>query len=298
MRKKTTEEFIKESKEIHGDKYDYSLVDYKNNSIKVNVICKKHGIFETYPSNHIHKNYGCQKCSKNYKPNTIEYIKKVKNIHGDKYDYSLVEYKNAHKPIIIICKKHGIFEISPNKHIIGQGCSKCFGKIKKTTDEFIKDAKIIHGDEFDYSKSKYINSKSKITIICKKHGKFELTPDAHINKKVKCKKCSESKGERIISEILELKNIKYIKQKTFEGCVYKSKLKFDFYLSDYNMCIEYDGIQHYKPIGFFGGVNSLKMTKIRDEIKNNYCKDNNIQLLRIKYDDDIEEIINKTRFPR
>jgi len=133
----------------------------------------------------------------------------------------------------------------------------------------------------------------KIKIICKKHGIFEQTPDNHINKKTGCPICNESKGEKEIRIILNNLNIKYIKQKTFNNCKNKRKLPFDFYLTDYNLCIEFDGIQHFKSIEYFGGEKVLKETQKRDLIKNNYCKENNIKLLRIKYNENILKKLKK-----
>ena len=99
-----------------------------------------------------------------------------------------MEYKNASLKVKIICFKHGIFNQSPEKHVSGQGCPKCSGSLKKTTESFIKKAKSIHGDRFDYSLVEYVGAKTKVTIICPKHGPFEQTPDRHYNSKG-CKSC-------------------------------------------------------------------------------------------------------------
>jgi rubrerythrin len=124
--KSNAENFIEKAKNIHGDKYDYSLVDYKNSKTKVKIICKKCGnIFEQMPDKHLKRN-GCPNCSKYKKTNTAFFIEKAKNIHGDKYDYSLVDYKNSKTKVKIICKKCGnVFEQKPNVHIQGSGCPNC-----------------------------------------------------------------------------------------------------------------------------------------------------------------------------
>lgn len=112
-------------------------------------------------------------------------------------------------------------------------------------------------------------------------------------KGTRCPYCHEFSGEKEISKILSKMNIKYKIQYKFEDCSYKSHLKFDFYLPDYNCCIEYDGIQHFEIVEWFGGLDSFIKTKIRDTVKNEYCKKNNIKLIRIPYweFDNIENII-------
>jgi len=187
--KSNKNEFIEKAKEIHGDKYDYSLVDYINNNTKVIIICKEHGNFEQTPSNHL-TGYGCNNCavlkrSIKRKSNADEFIEKVKQIHGDKYDYTLVDYKYAQEKIIIICREHGEFEQTPNNHLTGYGCKDCgilstSNKRRSNTEEFNKKAKEIHGDKYDYSKVKYKSNREKIIIICKEHGEFEQTPSSHL----------------------------------------------------------------------------------------------------------------------
>ena len=113
MRFKNTEEFIKAAQEIRGDKYDYSLVNYKRMDVKVKIICPIHGEFEITPDRHLRSKFGCPFCG--LKQGTKEsFIQKAKEIHGDKYDYSLVDYKNNQNKIKIICPKHGLFYKSQN----------------------------------------------------------------------------------------------------------------------------------------------------------------------------------------
>lgn len=120
----TIEKFTQKANKIHNFKYNYNLVDYKNNKTKVKIICPIHGVFEQYPTHHL-QGAGCKKCSNVYKPNTEEFIQKAKEIHRDKYDYSLVDYKNAHTKVKIICPIHGKFDQAPAEHIRGNGCPKC-----------------------------------------------------------------------------------------------------------------------------------------------------------------------------
>jgi len=293
----TTEDFVIKSKDAHGDKYDYSLVNYINKRSKVNIICPIHGEFEQIAYYHYYFKQGCQKCKVNKQLTTEEFIERAKLIHEDKYDYSLVNYINAYTKVDIICKKHGIFSIRPADHINNKkiNCSMCSLGYKKnnkiTTEEFIKHANDVHHYKYNYSKTNYKNSKCKITIICEKHGEFEQNASSHISGKG-CPNCNTSLGENKIENYLKNNNIAIEKQKKFELCKNINYLPFDFYLTDFNICIEYDGIQHFEVIEYFGGENSLKENKIRDNIKNEYCKNNNIHLIRISYKEKIEEKLN------
>ena len=188
--KLTTEEFVQKAKEIHGDKYDYSKVEYKSSHTKVTIICPEHGEFEQKPSNHLN-GQGCSRCGLENRSElrrcTIEdFIKKAKAVHGDKYDYSKVEYKSARTKVTIICPDHGEFEQFPNNHLLGQGCLNC-GRIsmadnrRGSTEGFIKKAKEIHGDKYDYGKVDYKGSKEAVCIICPDHGEFYQKSGDHIS---------------------------------------------------------------------------------------------------------------------
>jgi len=289
-KKITTEQFIIKANQVHGNHYDYSLVDYINNFSKIKIICKEHGIFYQTPKKHMYQ--GCPKCKGFYKTND-EITKEFKKIHKDIYDYSLVDYKNSKSKVIIICKKHGKYLITPNDHLNGIGCKVC-GNISKnqknklSSEKFIEKSNKKHNNKYDYSLTNYIDTHTKIKIICKKHGIFEQRPHDHL-KGIGCPICKESKSEIIISNILKNKNIYFIQQKTFDDCKgKKNKLPFDFYLPDFNICIEYDGRQHYESIEYFGGDKTLNLIKINDKIKTEYCLKNNIRLIRIRYDQNIE----------
>jgi very-short-patch-repair endonuclease len=288
--------FIEKSIKIHGNKYNYDLVEYINTKIKVKIICGKHGIFEQTPSSHL-TGRGCAPCGNTSSLNIVidkdSFIKESNKIHKNKYDYSLVNYKNTKTKVKIICPTHGIFEQQPNNHIFGKGCGRC-GKTKKLNlDIFLLKSNEIHNFKYDYSLVNFINVKTKVKIKCPIHNTiFEQTPNHHM-KGIGCPICNESTGEKEIRIFFEKNNIIFERQKTFDGCIHKKKLQFDFYLSQHNICIEFDGLQHYQPIEWFGGIESLKISKIRDQIKNKFCKENNINLIRIKYD---ENILDKLLF--
>lgn len=279
--------FIQNAKLIHNDKYDYSLVKYIDEYTNIKIFCPKHGEFDQMPKYHIRGN-GCKKCSDDIKRlDTDEFIMRAKKSHGNKYDYSLVKYVGAFDKVKIICPIHGEFEQKATEHINNnRGCPKCGGTMKSNTNDFILKAKKIHRSKYDYSLVNYIDVSIKVEIICKKHGTFYQSPTNHLSGKG-CPICNNSKGENEILIFLKNKNIKYIYQKKFNDCKNKKCLPFDFYIPDYNLCIEYDGIQHFKPNSHFGGISGFKKTQINDNIKNKYCSDNNINLLRIKYNENV-----------
>jgi hypothetical protein len=298
-KRKTNEEFISESIEIHGNKYDYSQVNYVRNSIKVDLICPIHGLFSVRPNDHLSKKVGCNKCnnasiskSKNVGKNIIDRFNKK---HNDKYDYTNSIYIQTDITIDIICPIHGLFKQTPHHHLFGAGCQKCGNVYKKTTSEFINDANHIHNNRYDYNLTEYKNNRTKVSVICHLHGEFKVTPNDHLNKKSGCPKCQNSKGEEKIAEILDKQKIKYIKEFIFDDCKNIKPLPFDFYLTEQNICIEFDGELHFKSVKNFGGDNLLEKTKKRDKIKTKYCMNNNITLIRIPYYEfnNIEKILLK-----
>ena len=211
--RKTTIQFIEDAKKIHGDKYDYSNIEYKSTGENVIIICKEHGRFLQTPNNHLSKASGCIQCAGCYKSNTEEFIEKAKKIHGDNYDYSKVEYKNVIEKVIIICRIHDAFEQSPNNHLNGQGCYKCsYNMFIFTNEDFIDKATEIHGDKYDYSKINYTKMNEKVIIICKEHSEFEQTPSNHITHKQGCQTCAGkylSNTEEFINKAKEIHGNKY-----------------------------------------------------------------------------------------
>jgi very-short-patch-repair endonuclease len=207
--RKTTEQFIIDAFRVHGDKYDYSKVEYKGNKPKIIIICKEHGEFLQCPNNHLN-GVNCPHCVGGVRIDTAEFIKRAKLVHGDKYDYSKVDYKSAHTKIIIGCSKCGDYEQKPNGHLSGQNCPKCRG-FYKTNEQFIKEARQIHGDKYDYSKVDYKNSSTKIIIICKEHGEIEQVPSSHLSGQG-CYKCANNMlktRDEFISDSKKLHGDKY-----------------------------------------------------------------------------------------
>ena len=211
MPKLTTEEFIKRARAKYGDRYDYSKVDYKNNSTKVIIICPEHGEFEQQPTIHLSKN-GCAKCgykkiNSDRRLTTETFIERSKEIHGDKYNYSKVICKDFKTKVIISCPTHGEFLQSPKHHLDTKGCAKC-GKevmIRKKSfsqEQFLEYCRVAHGDKYDYSKVEYKGSNNKITIICPTHGEFQQVANNHKSGAI-CPKCLAENYRNLYSDTKE-----------------------------------------------------------------------------------------------
>jgi hypothetical protein len=224
------------------------------------------------------------------KSNKENFIKKSINTHGEKYDYSKLIYKDNKTPVIIIFDNIEYTQ-RPDSHLQGK-CPEKKWKTNKGQTNFLLDCQRVHGNKYDYSKSIYVRDNTKLIIICDKHGEFNQTPNSHLRGDG-CSSCKESSGEREIRNFLINNNILFESQHTFSNCRNKLPLPFDFYLTDYNICIEYDGRQHYKINEFFGGEKTFEQLLINDNIKNEYCKEKNIKLLRIKFTEhnEIEKIL-------
>jgi very-short-patch-repair endonuclease len=286
--KKTTCWFINKANKIHQNKYDYSKSSYFGANKKLIIICPKHGEFFQSPAGHLHNKHGCPKCSNVYVPTTKEFIKNMKILHNNKYDYSKCIYRGANSKIKIICPIHGEFEQRVNEHRIGCGCKKCSNCHNWNTNEYIENAKKIHGNEYDYSNTNYKNARTKIKIICKIHGVFEQRPNSHLNG-CGCPTCKISHGENKILQFLIKNNFNYVTEKTFLKCKNpktNTLLKYDFYIPSKNLLIEFDGAQHFHQTWlkkFTTSNADLKSIQYRDKIKTKFAKNNGIELLRIPY---------------
>ena len=224
-----------------------------------------------------------------------EYVNEVSTINPNievvgKYSGSL--NKILHK-----CKIDGTeWFAQPNSILHGSGCPMCGGSKQKTHEEYVEEVYTINKN-IEVIES-YITARTKIKHRCKLDGcEWEAMP-TNVLKGQGCPKCSESSGEKIIANILDSKNIMYIRQYTFCDCKSQRVLPFDFYLPTFNIAIEYQGIQHYEPVKYFGGQEKFEIQQKHDAIKNEYCKSNGILLLRIPYYkfDSIEEELNNFIF--
>jgi len=296
---KTKEQFIKDAEKIHGDKYNYDDLEYVNSRIKVKIfcnVCKKY--FYQNPSSHL-QGVGCPFCAIKHVHNiqrktTEQFIQEAKAVHGNKYNYDQVVYKNAWEKVKIFCKKcEKYFYQTPHDHLKGKGCLYCIG-LKKTNEVFIQEAKKIHNNKYDYKNIEYTHNKVKIQIYCKKCKKyFWQSPNDHLSGHG-CPNCSKSKGEDFIYKWLTKNNIQFEMQKRFENCKDKLTLPFDFYLPDYNMCIEFQGEQHFtEKKEYFHQKYPFEIQLKHDKIKKDYCNKNKITLLEINYNENIKEKLEK-----
>ena len=292
-KKLTTQEFIEKAKKVHGNKYDYSKVNYIKSSEKVCIICPKHGEFWQIANGHL-KGNGCLKCKFEYvaslqRGTKDKFIEKANKIHNNRYNYSEVQYgKNNKEKVCIICPEHGKFWQTPHDHLSGYGCPKC-GREKanknesSNTNEFIEKAKQIHGNKYDYSKVNYINGRTKVIIICKKHNEFLQTPETHLYGSG-CPKCQLKSQTKLYEKLKEsFPNEEIIYEATNKIVPWLGLQRFDIYFPKYNIAVEYNGEQHYIPIEHFGGKLGLTNTKERDELKRQKCKENNCILFEIRY---------------
>lgn len=246
-----TNEFISKAKEIHGDKYDYSKVDYKKSDEKVCIICPKHGEFYQKPNWHLN-GHGCPKCGKELRDKhesltTEEFIERSKEKHGNKYDYSKVEYKNAKTKICIICPEHGEFWQSASEHMYGQGCpicgkEKCALSRKKSTEKFIEDARKVHGDRYTYEHCVYKGCYKPVKITCPIHGDFKQIASYHLCGNG-CQKCGAtcSKAEEEIHEFLKSILPSKTEIKTHERKLLPGR-EIDIYIPEKKFAIEFDGL--------------------------------------------------------
>lgn len=309
--KMSQETFIKLCKEKFGEDYDLSLVNYENQKSRIKVICNNCGkTFEISAYHFLHEKKcgGCKHCQKNllrqqFSITTEEFVKKAKEVHGDKYDYSKSEYVNMHTPICIVCKEHGEFWRRPQEHLKGYGCHVCAlldpkGRVGKiTTEDFIFVSKKVHNNKYDYSKSKYVSAKSLVCIICPKHGEFWQQAFIHM-RGCGCPRCKRSLGEEKTKKYLTENNIRFIEQykiKNDNEICKNINFYVDFFLPNHNTIIEYNGQQHYCVTGFGDKDLKLKQTQERDNSLREHCKAHGIKLVEIPYTDfdRIEEILDK-----
>ena len=291
------DEFVQKSNLVHNNFYGYEKVEYVNSTTYVIIKCPVHGEFTQIPASHL-SGTGCPQCG-NIKQGDVlrktkaKFIEEAELVHGDEYDYSLVEYVDTHTNISIICKKdgHGKFNQAPNGHLHGSGCPKCAHiktttKLTKSTDDFVKQAKEVHPyKNYGYEKVVYVNAFTKVVIVCPLHGTFSQAPDKHLQG-TGCPKCinkSEGRLAIILNEI---------------GVVHRNhrinNRYFDFYLPKYNLIIERDGEQHYyEPVENWG---SIEQNHQNDIEKTNLAKSKGHKICRIPYwlseEDERKEIQN------
>lgn len=301
MRKKTHEEYVAElaiknpTVEVVGT--------YVNAKTKIMHHCLIHDVYwDITPDNALH-GAGCEMCRKekisefNSKTSN-QYVLELKECN--KNVIALEPYVDAKTPILHKCLIHDVeWKAIPDNILHGAGCPKCksekiSNKIHKTHKQYVDELKLINPNIIPIETYKY--SLTPILHKCLIDGNEWYVTPANTLSGCGCPRCSKSKGEEQICKLLDNVNVYYERQKTFDDCKDIKPLPFDFYLPNYNCCIEYDGEQHYRAVDYFGGEEYFRYVIKHDNIKNDYCKNNNIKLLRIPYYANVEEELNNFLF--
>lgn len=288
--------------------FEETYIDYAH---PLKIECPIHGIFYKRAQSHLESKYGCSRCGAEHRndlrrSSLEDFLVKAKNRYGEKFIYDKVIYKGTNIPIIITCPIHGDFRVTPYDFLHHKyGCKKCYEEdknhhLRTPTEEFIRKAENKFPGLYDYSETQYINMSTKVKIICKKHGPFYINPSNFLHSEQGCKQCKSSKHEKLIGGILKKRNILFLREYTFKECKDIHVLPFDFYLPDYNMCIEYQGKQHFEIYDFSHGKLSkeeleeaLERTRKHDLIKKEFCSSNKINLLVLTENDELEKEIDK-----
>lgn len=292
------ETFVTSAKQIHGDRFSYDNLNFVNASKKVSIKCKIHGTFLQSPTYHLKGEANCPVCraishSQKHRIPEDQVIQECRKKHKNRYDYSLTRYTGGKNQITVICPEHGEFSISASNHMRGHGCKMCSIerlRLEKlsTLEDYIKKARVVHGDRYDYSGAVYLGVHEKIRIKCKNkgHGYFHQEANSHLQGSG-CPICAESKGERVIRNLLLKNKINY--QTEYKIPLQTRRFRYDFFLPDHNLLIEYHGEQHYRSVDFFGGECGFAKTKERDLLKKALAKRLKYKMLTIPY----WELVNK-----
>lgn len=289
LRRKCNEQFLREMKENHPALL--VLSEYRNGRTKVNLKCQVCGYEFSATPGSLYMGHGCPSCAGNARKTTKQFIEEMNQINPN--IQIIGKYVNNKYLIRVKCKTCGReWTPTPNSLLEHRGCQKCSGLMKKTQEEFIEQMRIKHPTIKVVGN--YVNNRTKVRCFCDVCEKyFDGTPHAMLDGGNGCPLCTTSRGENKIKQWLNKHDFLYNQQYSFADCVDVRVLPFDFYLPENNVAIEYDGVQHFKQNDYFGGQDSFNILIKHDKIKSNYCKDNNIKLIRIPYFefDNIENIL-------
>lgn len=285
----------------HGDRYDYSKVEYKGGSYDVLITCREHGDFWQRPKAH-ENGRNCNDCMNkeaglNRRYTTEQIIARAREVHGQKYDYSEMRYETINDKVTIICPEHGAFTQIINNHINWQKancpeCSKIEGGLKRriSNEEWINRFNEVHGEKYDYSNFQSFGAENKAIIICRNHGEFPQEPIVHANGHG-CPKCLKKNQTRVydfLSEIFPNQEIFYdFRHPELRFSQSNAKMELDIWIPEISLAIEYQGEQHFKTFwkGYIDLTESqtLESTQIRDEEKRKACMSMGITLVEIPY---------------
>ena len=280
-----SDEFVNRANIIHNEKYKYPFIEKELKGIfsSITVCCPIHHYFTQTANGHLN-GHGCRKCAGNEPYTTETLIQHFKEIHTiENYDYSKVVYKGYDIEVEIGCSKHGFFKQTPGNHLRGEGCPDC-GQEKARIGHLCDENEIIqccierHNGYYRYGNAKYLGRKTCFDVTCPIHGDFPITPDNHLRGEG-CPKCRRSKLETEIEMFLNKNNIANEPQCDSDIFEWLGLQSLDFYLPDYNVAIECQGIQHFQPIEKWGGEETFKLIQERDARKFDKCKEHSIPIL-------------------
>lgn len=291
--------FLKKAHNKHKNIYRYPRhkgTHLLNKVDDIQITCQNHGNFNLNIKKHITKGIGCPHCSKKQRNSPSitneEFVLRSQNLYGESYTYDRCKFSGINENVILGCnvRDHGYFSVQSSKHLHrNQGCPKCSNHTPRlTTKQFIKRAKLIHGEYYDYNLVKYHDYYTPVDIICPMHGVFSQKPANHLSGNG-CSNCKRSKEEVKIINYLKLHKIPFITQHKIDQD--NVRMYCDFYLPNHNTIIEYDGFQHYLPVTFggtkdtdiFDAIKKFKNILYRDELKDKYAKSNNLRIIRIPF---------------
>lgn len=232
--KLSNQEFKEKANAVHCHKYDYSKTIYISGKRKIVIICPLHGDFEQTPHDHL-GGHGCKLCkiesnADRCRMSYDEFVSRANEIHDCRYEYSKFIYKNSATKGIIICSLHGEFEQAPHHHLKGGGCAACVGLKPHSNESFIEKATLTHGNKYDYSLVKYVNTHTPVEIVCHKHGAFLQTPNCHMNRSHGCPTCAHE----MIGDFCRLSQNEFINK-----CQEVHGYKYDYSKSIYKLNTEF-----------------------------------------------------------
>lgn len=291
---RNTSDFIERGSSLHKERFEYHHSVYSGLTKPIQICCKQHGLFRTTPKSHLYtRSGGCPDCLAKILKNALQlseadFLKRAKEIHGDRYEYQIVEYDGRHTKVTIVCPDHGRFCMRASRHLEGRGCRRCafdrFQQVRRLSFwDFVEAVVSTHGaHRYDYQLSNHVNHSSKIKIHCPIHGQFEQPIRVHMQGHG-CAACCQSAGEKKVRQALEILEVPFYEQHRFADCKSKRSLPFDFYVPDHSLLIEFDGRQHYSNSELWGGEEKLAETNRHDAIKTSFAQENGLSLLRIPY---------------
>ncbi len=285
-RKKTDTEFMKEVYDLVGNEYTF-LDSYVNARTKIKVKHNKCGNEYLVRPHDFLQGSRCPQCATEVKKKTnAQFKKEVYDLVGNEYNF-LEPYTNNYTKIKVRHNKCGnTYKVAPYHFLNGIRCHICSSKAqRKLNTQFKKEVYDLVGNEYTFLDS-YVNTRTKIRVKHNMCGNiYKVKPTAFINGS-RCPYCNSPKGELIISKILNKLSISYESQKTFDDLKDKDCLSYDFYIPSQSILIEYQGLQHYEPVDYFGGNNKFKIQQKHDKMKLDYAKANNYNLIAVPYTED------------